>query len=97
MTFSDALEAAKRGSKIAREGWNGKNQWVVFSPTTEIEASDLAPPPLGRTMERVLPDLVPVSIEVGSFMSLWTAQGTLQIGWVPSQGDMSANDWILVE
>ena len=30
MTFGIALEAAKKGSKIARNGWNGKGMFVVY-------------------------------------------------------------------
>lgn len=29
MDFSEALKAAKEGSKISRAGWNGKNMWVM--------------------------------------------------------------------
>jgi len=28
MTFSEALEALKRGSHVQRIGWNGKGQWI---------------------------------------------------------------------
>jgi len=28
MNFGDALEALKRGSKVQREGWNGKGLWL---------------------------------------------------------------------
>jgi hypothetical protein len=28
MDFGSALEALKRGDKVAREGWNGKGMWL---------------------------------------------------------------------
>jgi hypothetical protein len=28
MTFSEALEALKQGSRVARSGWNGKGMWL---------------------------------------------------------------------
>ena len=28
MNFGQALEAAKLGSRIQREGWNGKGMWI---------------------------------------------------------------------
>ena len=31
MIFGDALEQLKLGSKIAREGWNGKNQYIELA------------------------------------------------------------------
>ena len=27
-TFGEAIEAVKKGAKISRLGWNGKEQWV---------------------------------------------------------------------
>ena len=27
-TFGEAIEAVKKGAKISRVGWNGKEQWV---------------------------------------------------------------------
>lgn len=30
MNFGDAIEAMKKGNKIARSGWNGKGMFVVF-------------------------------------------------------------------
>lgn len=29
LNFGQALQAAKEGAKIARRGWNGKNQYVI--------------------------------------------------------------------
>lgn len=28
MNFGEAIEKLKSGSKVAREGWNGKNMWL---------------------------------------------------------------------
>ena len=30
MNFGLAIEAAKKGAKITRRGWNGKGMWVVY-------------------------------------------------------------------
>lgn len=35
MDFSDALDCAKDGAKIARNGWNGKNIWVAVQRPDE--------------------------------------------------------------
>lgn len=32
MKFGLALEALKKGKKIARQGWNGKNMWLALIP-----------------------------------------------------------------
>ena len=31
MTFGEAIAAAKRGDRIKREGWNGKDQYVELA------------------------------------------------------------------
>lgn len=30
MNFGQAIEALKRGERVAREGWNGKGVWLVL-------------------------------------------------------------------
>ena len=30
MTFSKALDHLRSGTKIARDGWNGKNMWIAL-------------------------------------------------------------------
>jgi len=39
MTFGRAIEALKRGRKIAREGWNGEGMWLrlVIPETADID------------------------------------------------------------
>jgi hypothetical protein len=39
MTFGLALEALKRGSKVARKGWNGKGQWLYMIPASHWETT----------------------------------------------------------
>ena len=39
LSFSAALEALKSGRKVARSGWNGKDQYVVAQQGQEIEST----------------------------------------------------------
>ena len=43
MTFGHAIEAAKKGFKIARSGWNGKGMFLYLScnGTKEVKAEDI--------------------------------------------------------
>ena len=34
MDFGSALEALKRGDKVARAGWNGRGMWVTMATTS---------------------------------------------------------------
>lgn len=36
MTFGDAIEALKIGSRVARNGWNGKGMWIVLMPELNL-------------------------------------------------------------
>ena len=37
MNFGEAFEAVKEGKMIARNGWNGKGQWVTAQYPIDIE------------------------------------------------------------
>lgn len=87
MNFGQALEAAKSGAKIYRDGWNGKGQFVIAIPGTSnvlpregTPYADLDISPLGV-------------VDIAPHLDLKNAQGHMQPGWVPSMGDLFANDW----
>jgi hypothetical protein len=39
MSFGLALDALKRGSRVARAGWNGKGMWLVLIPQCHWETT----------------------------------------------------------
>ncbi|KLN95659.1 DUF2829 domain-containing protein [Moellerella wisconsensis] len=88
MNFGEALEAAKVGCRIARLGWNGKNQFVIKAG--------------GYTVAEARPgsDYAKAGIEgefnISPHLDLKNAQGDMQPGWVPSQGDLFADDWVIL-
>lgn len=41
MSFSHALELLKKGFKISRKGWNGKNMYIQFNKARDFEFSEL--------------------------------------------------------
>ena len=43
MNFGDAIEAMKKGSKVARAGWNGKGMYVELNKGGDYEFSELLP------------------------------------------------------
>ena len=80
MDFGDALKLVKTGTKsIQRAGWNGKGQHVYLEEYPGYTIGDGA----FKGMKR---SYLPVFV-------LFTAQGQHQPGWVPSQGDLLAEDW----
>lgn len=95
MDFSGALLALKRGFKVARAGWNGKGMWVSLSgaPKTcrSIPASGFWSKHNADFAEQnggyagVLP-----------CFTMKTADDEILMGWLASQTDMLADDWMIV-
>ena len=85
MNFGLAIEAAKIGKKIARAGWNGKNQYVE----------------LGHDFSYIAPGGIPVRpvqhLDIGSQALVFVGTRGRQVGWLASQADMLADDWMIVE
>ena len=85
MNFGLAIEAAKKGKKIARAGWNGKNQYVE----------------LGHDFSYTAPGDIPVRpvqhLDIGSQALVFVGTRGRQVGWLASQSDMLADDWKIVE
>lgn len=100
MTFGLALEALKKGHKVARSGWNGKGMWLSLS------ADNLGGDPVVRYVDhdkfwsknnsdfafdqggcaKVLPCI-----------TMKTADNCILMGWLASQSDMLSSDWEIVQ
>lgn len=85
MTFGDALEKVKEGKKISRKGWNGKEQYVELATHISYRNSD---------GEIINPQH---DAFTGSIALAFVGTSGIQIGWLASQADMLANDWIIKE
>ena len=84
MSFGLAIEAMKKGKKVARRGWNGKNQHIELA--TRISY---------MTAEGVF-----VNVEheaIGNKAIAFCGTSGVQMGWLASQADMLADDWEIVE
>lgn len=84
LPFGLAIEAAKKGHKIARLGWNGKNQHVEMA--YGISYID----PNGQTVN-------PEHKAIGNCCLAFVGTSGVQMGWLASQADMLADDWVIVE
>lgn len=87
--FGQALIYLKDGQKITREGWNGKNQWVVMMPALYLEAEMV-----NERTKKFIGDNTPLDSQ--PYFALKNAQGKWQPGWVPSTGDLLAEDWQII-
>lgn len=93
MNFGHAIEALKSGSKVAREGWNGKGMWLILVSGTK--EAQLRP---GSAYHAALNQ---DSCEILPHIDMWTTNSSgrraMLPGWLASQSDMLADDWIIVE
>lgn len=84
MSFGLAIEAAKMGKKIARAGWNGKNQYVELASCISYK--------------NAAGEVVNVDhCDIGNKALAFVGTSGVQMGWLASQADMLADDWRIVE
>lgn len=90
MTFGLAIEAMKKGYKVARNGWNGKGMWIYLMSPLFLPADKVNE----RTRKCIGEGK---ALDSQPYIVMWTAQGKWQPGWLASQADMLAEDWHTVE
>lgn len=87
LPFGLAIEAAKKGARVARRGWNGKDMYIclahieTFSTPADISSA--------RNEDG--------TVEVMPFLMMKTADNKMCAGWLASQTDMLADDWYIVD
>lgn len=93
MDFGNALTALKMGLKVARAGWNGKGMWLILvagTPNATLREGTPYREALGQESCEILPHI-----------DMWTtnAEGRRAMlpGWIASQTDMLAEDWVVIE
>lgn len=91
-SFSKALDLLKQGQKITRKGWNGADQWLSISgPDTRYVVADNFWSPHNAEFARQNGG----SAKVAPYITLKNAQGMIIMGWIPSAGDLFADDWMI--
>lgn len=94
MNFGLALEALKKGSKVARGSWSGKGMWLSLSGlgVREVPASAFwSDNNAQHAAEQG------GSAKVLPCITAKTATGEILMGWLPPMLDMMAEDWQIVE
>lgn len=85
LDFGGALSMLRQGHKVARKGWNGKDQYVFqahiddFATSTNIMSESL------KTAKRL------------PCFAIKTTGNEIQFGWLATQSDMHSDDWYVVE
>lgn len=92
MNFGQAIEALKSGKQVARSGWNGKNMFLVFVPGSKNIILKEGTP----YMNSFRGQAVGCVHTINPHIDMYTASGEFQPGWLASQTDMLAEDWVVV-
>ena len=82
--FGAAVKYMKRGMKVARKGWNGKKQYIQLAAAISYKTADGA--------------IVNCDHDaIGNKAVAFVGTSGVQMGWLASQADMLAEDWVFVE
>jgi hypothetical protein len=81
------LERLEAGHKTARTGWNGKDMFLYYVPSSTFLVD--RPPLLG-----IYPEAT--EIRYRAHIDLKAVDGSVG-PWLASQTDMLADDWVVVE
>ena len=100
MTFGEALKKMEAGAFVAREGWNGKNQFIYMVEGSVPTFHDLRGRAKAAAAYARMQNPLQVELEnyreivpVMPHIDMFTEQRTIVCGWLASQTDMTATDW----
>lgn len=97
MDFGEAIRELKKGKKLAREKWNGKNMFIVYMSGMKL------PPYNTQGTNRKVNDRTAKFIGEDTplnsqpYLAMYNAQKEWIPGWLASQSDMLDNDWFVVD
>ena len=84
LSFGHAIELMKRGYKLARAGWNGKQQYIQLATCISYKTTD--------------GELVNAEHDaIGNQAIAFVGTSGVQMGWLASQADMLAEDWCVFD
>jgi len=97
MNFGQVLEALNDGKMVSRNGWNGKNMFVYKTVGNTVSKDFI--PKFASLPQSVKDFLAKKDADVifQPSLTMYTAAGEMQPGWLASQSDMLAQDWGIVD
>lgn len=97
MDFGQAIGAMKLGCKVAREGWNGKGMWVALQDGSNIAQNKARGGAAMHRRAELEENREASLIKILPHIDMRAADGSIVVGWLASQTDMLAEDWMIVE
>ena len=82
-SFSEAIKYLKRGFKLTRNGWNGKGQYIQLGTNISVCMNG---------------EIINAEHDsIGNNVIVFVGTLGIQVGWLASQADMLAEDWMFAE
>lgn len=92
LSFGFALFALKNGERVCRAGWNGKGMWLALTPGH----LNLPAEKFWNPHNRAFAEQNGGAATVLPSITMKTATGEILMGWLASQTDMLAEDWMVL-
>ena len=84
MNFGKAIDLLKKGKKVSRKSWNGKNQYIELATNIRYKNAD--------------GEIININHKtIGNKAIAFVGTSGIQIGWLATQSDMLSDDWELIE
>jgi hypothetical protein len=90
--YEVALTALKAGYRVTREGWNGKGMWLCMGEGQQCHAEQF----WNKHTRQFAFDIGGYA-DVLPYIVMKTADDKILMGWLASQSDQFATDWIILE
>ena len=111
--FGWAIDALKEGALVARQGWNGKGMFLFMRPADQLSVDmivnkvkslpqSLKDHYIGNFAWNIPEEKNGSSpsdtyVKFTAYICMKAADGTIVNGWLASQTDMLAEDWIEIK
>lgn len=111
VNFGKAIEALKQGKRVQRKGWNGKGMFIFQRPEDTLPLKMIVQQV--KSLPQSVKDFFhfnckdengnDVELEKGksvkftSYLCMYAADGSIINGWLASQTDMLAEDWVILD
>ena len=95
LAFGQALEAIKQGKLVAREGWNEKNMFL-FGRDGATVVLDMVKT-LPASVKKYYEDKEIYEAYFTPYICMKAADDSIVNGWLVSQTDITATDWVILK
>lgn len=93
MNFGEAIQALNAGEMVQRSGWNGKGMFIYKTVGNTVSKDFI---PKFASLPQPVKNFLAAKGEDVIFqpsLTMYTAAGEMQPGWLASQSDILAEDW----